>query len=101
MVMDCNAIYFMKDFKSFRSVQLTKYCSSRKSGVKGAELDMVNDLIKDYWCDLLASGHLNDKTREEKWAIFNSITIVFPYTKIPEEWKDGVTYVDFRSYSLG
>jgi len=59
---------------------------------------MITDLIKDYWCDLLATGYLNKKTKSEKKKIFYSVEIIFPYTHIPERWSDGITYVDFGSY---
>lgn len=94
------SIYFMEDFVLFKNVQINKYCNEKdsKMSFKSPEWDMVSDLIKDYWCDLLATGYLNKKSSNEKEKIFYSVEIIFPYSNIPEHWIDSITYVDFASY---
>ena len=94
------SLYYMEDFKLFKKVQLNKYKqnSHNKSISNSPELDMVIDLIKDYWCDLLSTGYLNNKSTDEKRKIYHSIEIIFPYSKIPAKWTDGITYVNFASY---
>lgn len=96
------AIYFMDDFALFKEVQIDKYTTERKSKLnpESPEFDMIMDLIKDYWCDLLATGYINNKNRKEKESIFSSINIIFPYAAVPSQWSDGITYVDFASYFL-
>lgn len=94
------AIFYMEDFALFREVQIDKYLSEKNKCIKknSPEWDMVNDLIEDYWCELLATGYINNKNSREKEIIFGSINIIFPYTEIPSSWMDGITYVDFTSY---
>lgn len=95
------AIFYLEDFSTFKEVQMNKYISEKQSTVKkdSPEWDMVTDLIKDYWCELLATGYINNKDSEEKEIIFGSINIIFPYDSIPNTWTDGITYVDFISFS--
>lgn len=95
------ALYYMEDYKKFKKVQLHKYSTEKKNNVysESPELDMVIDLIKEYWCDLLSTGFLNDKSFSEKEKIYYSIEIIFPYSQIPNQWSDGITYVDFTSYT--
>lgn len=94
------AIFFMDDFELFKNTQLKKYFSEKQSPVKkdSPEWDMISDIIEDYWCDLLASGYINNKNEQEKLKIFNSVTIVFPFLHIPISWLDGIDYVDFSSF---
>ena len=94
------AIYYMDDFKRFKKIQVSKYVSSKKGILKKQtpEWDIINDLIQECWCDLLSSGFLNSKSDDEKSYIFDSVTIIFPYTEIPDQWTDGITYVDFASF---
>ena len=95
------ALYYMEDFKLFKKVQLNKYRKNSKRNISNSpELDMVVDLIKEYWCDLLSSGYLNNKSIDEKKKIYQSVEIIFPYYKIPSKWTDGITYVNFGSYWL-
>jgi len=91
----------MEDFSIFKEVQINKYLSEKKNNkkVSSPELDMIIDLIKDYWCDLLATGYINNKDTKEKEDIFKSIEIIFPYSDIPSSWSDGITYVDFHSFN--
>lgn len=95
-----SAIFFMEDFISFKQIQIEKYCKNKNGSVKpkSPELDVVVELIKEYWCDLLASGYLNHKSKSEKKHIYSSITIIFPYINIPSTWLDGVDYIDFASF---
>ncbi|MGL1894363.1 MAG: hypothetical protein OCD02_22215 [Spirochaetaceae bacterium] len=92
----------MEDFKIFKTVQIKKYCTEKKCKIKTKtpEWDMINDLIIDYWSDLIATGYINNKTEQEKVHIFSSLTIIFPYTTIPSTWLDGIDYVDFKSYQI-
>lgn len=101
MLLDYKSIYYMNDFNSFKNIQIKKYCEKKRSSnnrLSSPEMDMIIDVIKDYWCDLLATGYLNSKSELEKEEIFDSVTIIFPYTSIPEEWIDGVIHVDFKSF---
>ncbi len=95
------AIFIMNDFRVFEKIQLSKYSNEKRGIVKvdTPEWQMINDLIKDYWCDLLATGYLNNKDNIEKNNIFSSVDIVFPYIEIPKSWSGNITYVDFRSLS--
>lgn len=94
------AIYRMEDFISFKNIQLEKYNQSRTNPVKeeGPEWDVVYDLIKEYWCDLLSTGYLNSVECEDKSRVFHNVEIIFPYLEIPEQWMDGIIYIDFTSY---
>lgn len=94
------AIYFMKDFLFFKEIQLNKYKSGKRQNLMPGtpEWDVVVDIIQEYWCDLLATGYLNNKNINEKKKIFDSVTIIFPYTQIPTQWMDGIDYVDFASF---
>ncbi len=97
----CNAVYVLEDYNLFQKVQIAKYISNKNTPLSkdSPEWDMVVELIKDYWCDLLASGYINNKNKKEKELIFQSVEIIFPYITIPVAWLDGVTYVDFKSFS--
>lgn len=101
MFLNCKAIYYMNDFYSFKKIQIKKYCKAKKNNSlkpSSPEFDMITDLIKDYWCDLLSTGYLNSKSESEKEEIYKSVTIYFPYSTIPEEWLDGIIYTDFASF---
>jgi tetratricopeptide (TPR) repeat protein len=87
----------LDDWKAFYSIHLERYLQTKKSGklITGAEKDMIQDLILDYWNDLSATGILKSKDPCEKIGIFRSINIVFPFLVVPEELEDKVIPVHF------
>ena len=97
-----DAIFYMDDYNTFKDIQIKKYANNKKYSVKkdSPEWDMIVELIKEYWCDLLATGYINNKNKKEKENIFKSLEIIFPYTSIPVSWIDGITYVDFSSFRV-
>ncbi|MBN2619338.1 MAG: hypothetical protein JXR64_13585, partial [Spirochaetales bacterium] len=96
-----NSIYLMDDFITFKNIQIEKYNKENRYNIteNSPEWDVVIELIKEYWCDLLSSGYINKKNCLQKKQIFSSVEIVFPYLHIPSRWLDGITYVDFRSFN--
>ncbi|TFG65183.1 MAG: hypothetical protein E4H36_00745 [Spirochaetales bacterium] len=68
----------MDDWQAFFSLQLAKYIQGKKTKKIGspAELDMVKDLIYDFWKEV--QGHIADMKANEKTAFFRSVTIMFP-----------------------
>lgn len=97
------SLYLMEDFRIFKEIQIEKYLKEKRVSkiTRGPEFDMIVDLVKDYWLDLLATGYLNKKRPEEKKKIYYDVTIVFPFGHIPEEWSDGVIHIDFASLHEG
>ncbi|MBN2511172.1 MAG: SEC-C domain-containing protein [Spirochaetales bacterium] len=88
----------LDDWNAFYSIQLERYLSSkysRKLGSEG-ERDMIWDLIYDNWVVLQQSGVLYGKTACEKWRIFNSQEIIFPFFHVPDHHSRQNIPVNFR-----
>ncbi len=72
----------LNDDKSyFFLIQLSTYLGQKNSGKieSDAEKDMILDLIKIYWEQVLDSGILYGQSKAEKMIIFKDIEIDFPY----------------------
>lgn len=69
-----------EDISQFFSIQLARYLVSRPSQrFSGSpEQDAVLAMIKDAWVELLASGILDNLSREGREAIYVTTIICFP-----------------------
>ena len=70
------------DWQAFYSIQAARYLlnKNKRTFSVEAEKDMIGDLIKDSWSQLVTSGVLADKTSCDKLEVFRSVMIVFPTT---------------------
>ncbi len=89
----------LDDWKAFASVQLARYLLSKNKRTFStlAEQDMVVDLIRDYWGNLVKSGVLAGKSCDEKRTIFVSTRIIFPTVLLSEPPTQSVIAVNFRT----
>lgn len=87
------------DQQAFYGVQLGRYVRSKQSHRLGtrAEIDMIAELIDDYWDHLRSSGALAGRPPGEKLRIFRDTVIVFPFLTVPEALKTEDLAVDFVS----
>jgi hypothetical protein len=85
------------DQQAFYGVQLSRYIRSKRSHRLGtrAEIDMIAELIDEYWEQMRASEALVDKTVDEKLQFFRDTLIVFPYLSVPDALKTDDLAVDF------
>lgn len=86
------------DWHAFFALQLARYLESKRSHRLDtrAEADMIRELIEDYWVSLVSAGVLEGKSADEKFQLFSSIAIVFPYFAVPERLDDRLIHVDFE-----
>ena len=75
----------LDDWRAFYSLQVGRYLKSKRSRSIGtlAERDMIRDLIFDAWRELKSATSLDDKTPEQKLALFRGVSIVFPFFYLP------------------
>ena len=85
------------DQQAFYGVQLAHYIRSKRSHRLGtrAEIDMIAELIDEYWERLCESHAMDEKSIDEKLQLFRDILIVFPYLSVPESLKTDDVAVDF------
>jgi hypothetical protein len=85
------------DQQAFYGVQLSRYIRSKRSHKLGtrAEIDMIAELIDEYWAGLRKSRVLDEKSVEEKLRFFRDTLIVFPYLSVPTAVKTEDLAVDF------
>ncbi len=85
------------DQQAFYGIQLSRYIRSKQSHRLGtrAEIDMIAELIDEYWARLRASADLSQLTCGQKLELFRSIVIVFPFLTVPEDLKTEDVAVDF------
>jgi hypothetical protein len=88
------------DWQAFSSIQTARYllCKNRRTFATLAEKDMIGDLIRDSWEDLLRSGHLGGVSGCDKLEVFRSVRIVFPSVVMAELHPGGpVIAVNFQT----
>ena len=85
------------DQQAFYGVQLSRYIRSKRSHKLGtrAEIDMIAELIDEYWAHVKSVGALEGKSLEQKLQFFRDTLIVFPYLSVPEALKTDDLGVDF------
>ncbi|WP_455383628.1 YecA family protein [Salinispira pacifica] len=86
------------DRHAFFALQLSRYLENKPSHRLDtrAEGDVIRELIDEYWQSLLRSGILEEKNTEQKFQLFRSIVIVFPYFTVPDRFDDRLVHVDFE-----
>ncbi len=95
------------DWRAFSSIQTARYLMGKNKRTFStlAEKDMISDLIRDHWADLLDSGELQGKSSCEKMSYFRKVSIVFPGTGAHGAWQDpyviGVNFQTRRKVELG
>ena len=83
--------------EAFYGVQLSRYIRSKKSHKLGtrAEIDMIVELVDQYWNQISSSGSLNDMSHVQRLALFRDTVIVFPFLSVPEALKTEDVAIDF------
>ncbi|MGA2479089.1 MAG: SEC-C domain-containing protein [Spirochaetia bacterium] len=74
------------DWQAFSSIQTARYLlgKNKRTFATLAEKDMIGDLIRDSWQELVDAGTLDKKSGCEKMEIFRSVRIVFPSIVLAE-----------------
>jgi hypothetical protein len=88
------------DWQAFSSIQTARYLlgKNKRSFATMAEKDMIGDLIRDSWQELLDSGALREKGGCEKMEVFRGVRIVFPSVVVAEPHMSGpVIAVNFQT----
>lgn len=87
----------MDDQQAFYGVQLARYVRSKQSHRLGtrAEIDMIAELIDEYWDRLRSAVDLRRLTCEQKLRLFRETVIVFPFISVPDQLKTEDVAVDF------
>jgi hypothetical protein len=85
------------DQQAFYGVQLARYVRSKQSHRLGtrAEIDMIAELIDEYWGRIRQTIDLGKLTCEQKLRLFRETVIVFPFLSVPEQLKTDDVAVDF------
>ena len=85
------------DQQAFYGVQLARYIRSKRSHRLGtrAEIDMIVELVDEYWNQISSSGILNGLDHEQRLALFRDTMIVFPFLSVPEALKTDDVAIDF------
>lgn len=85
------------DKHAFYGVQLSRYIRSKRSHKLGtkAEIDMVVELIDEYWEQLQSGSGLAEMDDDEKFRLFADTLIVFPFLSVPEALQADDFAVDF------
>lgn len=85
------------DQQAFYGIQLARYVRSKQSHRLGtrAEIDMIAELIDEYWARLRAELDLAAMSCDEKLRLFRDTVIVFPFLSVPRELKTEDLAVDF------
>ncbi|MFW5814047.1 MAG: hypothetical protein ACOCWX_01255 [Spirochaetota bacterium] len=85
------------DQQAFYGVQLARYIRSKQSHRLGtrAEIDMIAELIDEYWERLRRTVDLRRLSCEQKLRLFRETVIVFPFISVPEQLKTEDLAVDF------
>lgn len=85
------------DQQAFYGVQLARYIRSKQSHRLGtrAEIDMIAELIDEYWEQLSGTVDLHALTCEQKLRLFRETVIVFPFLSVPDALKTEDVAVDF------
>lgn len=87
----------LDDQQAFYGVQLARYIRSKQSHRLGtrAEIDMIAELIDEYWDRLRNTVDLRALSPQQKLHLFRSTVIVFPFLSVPDELKTDDVAVDF------
>jgi hypothetical protein len=85
------------DQQAFYGVHLSRYVRSKKSHKLGtrAEIDMIVELVDEYWSQIKLSGILRELNHEQRLALFRDTVIVFPFLSVPEALKTDDVAIDF------
>lgn len=85
------------DQQAFYGVQLARYIRSKQSHRLGtrAEIDMIAELIDEYWDRIRSTIDLSRLTCEQKLTLFRETVIVFPFLSVPDRLKADDVAVDF------
>jgi len=85
------------DQQAFYGVQLARYIRSKQSHRLGtrAEIDMIAELIDEYWERIRSTVDLAGLSCREKLCLFRDTVIVFPFLSVPETLKTEDVAVDF------
>ncbi len=83
--------------QAFYGVQLSRYIRSKRSHKLGtrAEIDMIIELMDQYWNQISSSGILSDMSHAQRLAHFRDTVIVFPFLSVPEVLKIEDVAIDF------
>jgi hypothetical protein len=94
--MASQSVELADDKHAFYGVQLSRYLESKANHKLGtrAEIDMVADLIDEYWEYVRETFPLSELSVEQKRTLFNEIRLVFPFSQLPPEKGEEVR-VDF------
>jgi hypothetical protein len=88
------------DWQAFSSIQTARYLlgKNKRTFATLAEKDMIGDLIRDSWRELLSAGSLTEKSGCEKLELFRGVRIVFPSIVLSEPHAGGpVIAVNFQT----
>jgi len=87
----------LDDQQAFYGVQLSRYIRSKQSHRLGtrAEIDMIAELIDEYWHRIRETVDLAGMSCEQKLRLFRDTLIVFPFLSVPETLKTDDVAVDF------
>lgn len=94
----------LDDQQAFYGVQLARYVRSKQSHRLGtrAEIDMIAELIDEYWDRIRSTVDLRGLSCEQKLRLFRETVIVFPFMSVPDQLKTEDVGVDFcRGRRLG
>ena len=85
------------DQQAFYGIQLARYIRSKQSHRLGtrAEIDMIAELIDEYWERLSSTLNLDRMSCEQKLRLFRDTVIVFPFLTVPVELKTEDLAVNF------
>ncbi len=85
------------DQQAFYGVQLSRYVRSKQSHRLGtrAEIDMIAELIDEYWARLRGTVDLSQMTCAQKLELFRTVVIVFPFLTVPRDLRVEDVAIDF------
>ncbi|MFP4549983.1 MAG: SEC-C metal-binding domain-containing protein, partial [Spirochaetales bacterium] len=77
----------LDDKYAFFGIHLARYLRSKQSHRLGtkAEIDMIGDLIEEYWHALRSSYELGRLNPAQKRMLFRETPVVFPFFSVPDE----------------
>lgn len=77
----------LDDKYAFFGIHLARYLRSKQSHRLGtkAEIDMIGDLIEEYWHALRSSYDLGRLNTAQKRMLFRETPVVFPFFSVPQE----------------
>lgn len=83
--MACQPNAVQDDKHAFYGIQLSRYLESKASHRLGnrAEIDMVADLIDEYWDYVQETFPLSELTIAQKRSLFNEVHLIFPFSSPP------------------